>query len=70
MNQPRPAAAEFAEVVKRLPGNRTFRIAYGTALLQSGLRDDAAEQFTAALKMDPGYKPAQQGLAAARGRAH
>ena len=34
-----------------------------------GLRNDAAEQFTAALKMDPGYKLAEQGLAAAGGRA-
>jgi tetratricopeptide (TPR) repeat protein len=69
MNQPRAAAAEFAEVVKRLPGNRTFRMGYGTALLQSGRRYDAAEQFTAALKMDPDYQPARQALAAAQGRA-
>ncbi len=69
MNQPRAAAAEFAEVVKRLPGNRTLRMGYGTALLQSGLRYDAAEQFTAALKIDPDYPPAQQALAGARGRS-
>ncbi len=68
MNQPRAAAAEFAEVVKRLPGNRTFRMGYGTALLQAGLRYDAAEQFTATLKIDPDYQPAQQALAAAQGR--
>lgn len=69
MNQPRAAAAEFAEVVKRLPGNRTSRMGYGTALLQAGSRYDAAEQFSAALKIDPDYQPAQQALAAAQGRA-
>jgi hypothetical protein len=32
------------------------------------LRYDAAEQFTAALKIDPDCQPAQQALAAAQGR--
>ena len=67
--RPRAAAAEFAEVVKRLPGQRNFRVAYGNALLQSGQRAEAVEQFAAALKIDPAYPPAQQGLKAARAGA-
>ena len=67
LGQPRSAAAEFAEVVKRLPSHRTFRTSYANALLQSGQRAEAAEQFAAALKIDPDYAPAQQGLKAARG---
>ncbi len=67
VGQPRAAANEFAEVVKRLPGHCTFRIGYGHALLQSGQPSEAAEQFAAALKIDPDYPPAQQGLKAARG---
>ena len=67
VGKPRAAAAELAEAVKRLPGNRNFRFSYANALLQSGQRADAAEQFAAALKMDPDFQPAQQGLRAARG---
>ena len=67
VHQPQAAAAEFAEVVKRLPGQRNVRVGYGNALLQSGQRYEAAQQFAAALKVVPDYPPAQQGLKAARG---
>ena len=67
VGQSRAAANEFAEVVNRLPGHRTFRVGYGNALLQSGQRAEAAAQFTAALKIDPDNAAAQQGLKAAGG---
>lgn len=68
INQPQAAAAEFAEVMKRLPGQRNFHVAYGNALLQAGRRSDAADQFAAALKIDPDYGIARQGLKACGGR--
>jgi tetratricopeptide (TPR) repeat protein len=60
------AAAEFAEVVKRLPNQRAFRLALGDALLATGRDREAAEQFEAALKLDPELQHARQGLQAAR----
>jgi tetratricopeptide (TPR) repeat protein len=62
------AAAEFAFVVQRLPRQRVFRLAYGNALLQAGRAAEAIAQFHAALKIDPQFKPARDGIAAAQRR--
>jgi tetratricopeptide (TPR) repeat protein len=62
------ALGHLAEVVKRVPMQRAFRVAYGNALLEAGQAREAVAQFEAALKLDPELKPARQGLAAARSR--
>lgn len=69
VGRPQLAVSEFAEVVKRLPRHANFRIAYANALRQSNRRDEAAEQFAAALKIDPQNEAARQALDVLRRRS-
>jgi tetratricopeptide (TPR) repeat protein len=66
--QHQAAALEFAQVVEQLPNQRAFRVAFGDALLASGRSREAADQFQAALKLDPDLQVARQGLQAANAR--
>ncbi|HWN97613.1 MAG TPA: tetratricopeptide repeat protein [Methylomirabilota bacterium] len=68
LNQPAAAVPYFAEVVERLPQQQKFRVVLGNALLQAGRASDASEHFEAALRIDPEFKAAKDGLALAANR--
>jgi tetratricopeptide (TPR) repeat protein len=51
-----------SEAVAKDPSNKVFRYAYGAFLLRQDKYKDAAEQFTAALKIDPEYTDATYNL--------
>jgi len=68
LNRHAASVPHYAEVVKRLPNQHKFRVALGNALLQSGQAAAAREEFQAALRIDPDFKPAQDGLSLANGR--
>jgi tetratricopeptide (TPR) repeat protein len=59
---------EYDYVVRQFPRQRAFRLVYGNALLQAGRAAEAVAHFQAALSTDPHFKPALDGLAAARQR--
>jgi tetratricopeptide (TPR) repeat protein len=61
------AVAHFEYVVRTFPHVAPFRVLLGYALVRSGLRDQAIDQFREALRRDRGYEPAREGLEWARG---
>ena len=67
LERPREAAACFEEVVRTLPHCAPFRVLLGQALGQAGQIGPAVHQFQEALKRDPRYKPAREGLVWAEG---
>jgi len=68
LERPREAAACFEQVVRAMPDFASFRVEWGHALGQLGLIDQATRQFQEALKRDPGYEPAREGLVWAQAR--
>jgi len=56
------AAVQFEYVVQTLPHVAPFRVLQGYALAKAGLPDQAIHQFREALKRDPRYGPAREGL--------
>jgi tetratricopeptide (TPR) repeat protein len=50
------------EAVEKDPSNKVFRYAYGAFLLRQDKYKEAAEQFIAALKVDPNYTDAEYNL--------
>jgi tetratricopeptide (TPR) repeat protein len=51
-----------SEAVQKDPSNKLFRYAYGAFLLRQDKYNDAVDQFTAALKIDPEYSDASYNL--------
>ena len=51
-----------SEAVEKDPGNKVFRYAFGAFLLKQDKYPEAAEQFGAALKIDPAYEDASYNL--------
>lgn len=68
LERPREASRCFEQVVQMLPDCASFRVQWGQTLWQAGMIDQAARQFQEALKRNPGYKPAQEGLVWVEGR--
>jgi len=60
------AASHFDYVVRMLPHVPPFRVLFGYALGRAGRPDQAIQQFREALKRNPRYKPAREGLEWAR----
>lgn len=58
-DRPLDAAVAAARAVRREPNNPDYRCRLGTALLAMDEKEKAAEQFQAALQLDPFCKPAQ-----------
>lgn len=56
------ALNDFKTAAAKKPERSEFYYYYGIALLENGLPDQAAEQFTAALSMDPQLKGAERYL--------
>lgn len=59
---PSAALTHLAEAVRLAPRNALARVNYGYVLLDAGMKPRAAEQFRAALSLDPGSAPARAGL--------
>ena len=51
-----------SEAVEKDPSNKVYRYAYGAFLLRQDKYKEAADQFSAALKIDPGYADAEYNL--------
>jgi len=68
LERPREAAPYYEQVVQILPDSAPFRVLWGQSLGQAGQIDQAARQFREALKRDPRYKPAHEGLTWANAR--
>ena len=51
-----------SDAVAKDPGNKVFRYAYGAFLLKQEKYPEAAEQFSAAVKIDPAYEDASYNL--------
>lgn len=62
LERPRDAAPYFEQVVQAVPDCAPFRVLWGQVLGQAGMVDQATRQFQEALKRDPRYKPAHEGL--------
>jgi tetratricopeptide (TPR) repeat protein len=52
----------FQEIAAVWAGSAEFHVAYGNVLLVAGEREEALEQFVAALEADPSCQPAMEGL--------
>lgn len=62
LGRPQEAAPCFEQVVRTVPDFAAYHVLLGHALGQAGLTDQAARQFREAIKRDPRYKPAREGL--------
>ncbi len=62
LGRPQEAVTCFEQVVQTLPHVVPFRVLLGQALGQAGLTDQAVRQFREALRRDPRYPPAREGL--------
>jgi protein O-mannosyl-transferase len=65
-DRPAEALAEYEHVVHSAPTMVEARYNFGLALQRVGRVDEAAQQFEAALRIQPGYTPARVALDAAR----
>jgi tetratricopeptide (TPR) repeat protein len=68
LQRPREAAVCFEQVVQMVPDAAPFRVLLGHTLGQAGSIDEAVRQFREALKRDPRYEPAREGLVWAEAR--
>jgi tetratricopeptide (TPR) repeat protein len=62
------AVPYFAQVVERVPLHQKYRIALANSLIEAGKASEARQHFEAALKLDPGFQPARDGLRLAKAK--
>jgi tetratricopeptide (TPR) repeat protein len=62
LGRPQGSVPCFEQVVRTVPDFAAYHVLLGHALGQAGLTDQAARQFREAIKRDPRYKPAREGL--------
>jgi tetratricopeptide (TPR) repeat protein/mono/diheme cytochrome c family protein len=62
------AQLRYRQALAYRPDDAELHTSLGMTFLQLGRTADALEQFEAAVKIDPTFQPAQQGLARIRGR--
>jgi tetratricopeptide (TPR) repeat protein len=66
LGRPQEAARQFDYVVRLLPHVAAFHVLLGRAQADAGRLDEATREFREALRRDPSYGPAREGLSRSR----